>query len=617
MARRHPSWVTSAVGLAAAGALVTSALMAAPAVATPEVSPEPGGASAAAFPPQEFTFPVALKYDRKKLLADARAISSPGKTRYRNFLTVKQASAKFGATPAQRRALRETATQLGMKVSFSATGLTASLTAPVQTWNELYGLEPTLQPQLPWAVFSYLEPRSGNYPPVPAELSAHVRVIFPSQAVIAPAQTTPPSAMPRGAVQVSADDSPPINTGTPFGPGLDCVLPEVASDVYSPLQLLVPYGTKALHDRGLRGDGARIANLAQGYGYFQQTSDAAAECWDYPKPTIAFTGGSGVGDEPVQSPTDPVEGNLDVQVIASVVPESAKIDYVEVAPVPLVYQSFVESVDLITTRMTPMPDVVTTSFAQCELTMLGADAERAVSEDHFALLATVGVTMLAASADGGSSVCSQEVADPPAFERVQAVAYPASSHWVTGVGGTRIVLGEGNVRVDEVVWNDTEWGGPGAGAGTGGPSLATRPWYQKPVSAEDRRLVPDVSAHASSYPGWGTALPLTSGEIAVVPIGGTSAAAPFTAANLALIAAAERKAGRGPLGFINPLLYELAMKPASYGRNFYDITKGNNQRFFEASCCVATKGYDQATGLGALEFDELIKVIPRPGRGGR
>ncbi|MFZ8926843.1 MAG: hypothetical protein ACO3CU_08795, partial [Candidatus Nanopelagicales bacterium] len=83
---------------------------------------------------------------------------------------------------------------------------------------------------------------------------------------------------------------------------------------------------------------------------------------------------------------------------------------------------------------------------------------------------------------------------------------------------------------------------------------------------------------------------------------------------LALIAAAERKAGRPPLGFISPLLYDLASKPRNYSTAFYDITEGSNQLYFEAGCCIATKGYDQATGLGALEFDELIRMIPRPAR---
>ncbi|MFM8772440.1 MAG: protease pro-enzyme activation domain-containing protein [Actinomycetota bacterium] len=597
---------SSVLGVVAAGALVASAFVAAPAVATPAPAPVAERDTA--------TFTVALKYDRAGLLAAARAISTPGGRQYRNFLTLEQAAGKFGVTRAQRTALKAAATNLGMTVRFSPTGFTANLTAPVSTWTKLYGQEPIVQQSPPWLMLSYLKDvDNGVYPPVPPELSNHVRLVFASDAALPPAgkSKSPTPTYPR-----AADDTP-VNLGTPFGPGLDCIVPPVQpQQVYSPNQLNVPYGTTALHDRGLRGAGVRIANLAQGYAYSDVASDQAAKCFDYRAPTIRFTGGRGVGMEPVQG-DDAIEGNLDVQVIAGVVPEATRIDYVEVAPVPNVYQSFVESVDLLTTTITPIPDVVTTSFAQCELTMVGADSQRAVSDDHFALLAVLGVTMLAASLDGGSSTCSQEQADPPLSGRIASVAYPASSPWVTGVGGTRIVLGAGNERVDEVVWNDTQWNGPGAGAGTGGTSLAARPWYQRPVTAQDRRLVPDVSAHASTYPGWATTLPLSSGGFLVIPVGGTSAAAPFTAANLALIAAAERKAGRGPLGFVSPLLYDLAANPAAYKTVFYDVTVGNNQRFIEAACCDATKGYDQATGLGSVTFSELIKVIPKPGPGRR
>ena len=164
----------------------------------------------------------------------------------------------------------------------------------------------------------------------------------------------------------------------------------------------------------------------------------------------------------------------------------------------------------------------------------------------------------------------------------------------------------------EFAWNDTPVD-DSMGASTGGPSLYAQPWYQRPVTSEDRRLVPDVAAHASAYPGWATAF--SSSGKSVIGATGTSAASPFVAANLALIAASERKAGRGPLGFINPLLYNLASNPSVYKRAFYDITEGNNQRFIEAACCDATKGYDEVTGLGALTFDQLIKVIPKPGSG--
>jgi len=59
--------------------------------------------------------------------------------------------------------------------------------------------------------------------------------------------------------------------------------------------------------------------------------------------------------------------------------------------------------------------------------------------------------------------------------------------------------------------------------------------------------------------------------------GGTSAATPFTAAMVALVLEQERKAGRRPLGSLNPFLYRLARGP-QYHSIFYDITKGTSSR---------------------------------------
>ncbi|MFM7596985.1 MAG: S8 family serine peptidase [Actinomycetota bacterium] len=604
---------SSLLGVVAAGALVASAFVAAPAVATSSPAPVPKAE------PDALTFIAALKYDRTGLLASARAISTPGGRMYRNFLTVKEAAAKFGVAKSQRDGLVAAAKKAGITVEFSATGLTANLTAPVATWTALYGAEPVSEVAGPWLLIGYADPKTELPLPVPAALRTYVREVFASEAVLLP--PAPRSTARSSRVTPSADDTPPFNAGTPFGPGRECLGAGsvVGSDVivYSPSQIHVPYGTAALHSRGLKGAGARVANLARGYTYTDSYVKLAAECFDYRAPTVRFTGGRGVGSTPIQGigADGEGEGNLDVQVIAAVTPEASSIDFVETGLSFNVYQSFVESVDLLTTKVSPMPDVVTTSYGACELELAGLDGQRAVADDHFALLATLGVTMLAATGDGGSSACAQFVADPIAPLRAQSVEYPASSPWVTGVGGTRIVLGQGNQRVAEFPWNDTPWLGLTSGAGSGGPSVAARPWYQRPVTAEDRRLVPDIAAHASELPGWAVALGAKPGD--VTDVGGTSAASPFAAANLALIAAAERKAGRGPLGFINPLLYDIASKPDLYKLVYYDVTVGNNQRFIEAACCDATKGYDQATGLGSVTFSELIKVIPKPGPGRR
>ena len=593
------------IGFAAAGAIVASAFVAAPAVAT---GPQP---SAESFVPGEFTFTAALNYNRRALLADARAISSPGTPRYRNFLTLNQAAAKFGTTRAQRDGLRAAATALGMRVTFSATGLTANLTAPVDTWDELYGMEATAVPSDPWVNYVYLD-NQGNFPPVPSQLRPHLRLIITNSAVIPPVTGAVLSG--RGDQErspASTDDSPPLNTGTPFGPGAECLPPAALPYTYSPMQIHTPYGTTALQERGLTGAGARIANLGGGYAYTDEYLQYFADCFEFRAPPIRFTGGPGVGPDPVRTSGDD-EGNLDVQVIAAVVPDITRIDYIQLSGALVVPLSFVQGIDIAVTQLRPMPDVITSSFGICDLDLAGNGPTIAVSDDHFALAGLLGVTVLSAAGDGGSSACTQFNPDPPPGTEVASVIYPASSPWVTAVGGTRLVLGEGNVRVDEVAWNDTEWGGSALGAGTGGSSLAARPWYQKPVTSQDRRLVPDVAAHASEFPGW-PAAGVFDGELMVVPFAGTSAASPFVAANLALIAAAERRAGRGPLGFVNPTLYDLSSKPKVFSSSFYDVTEGSNQVFLEAGCCGATRGYDQATGLGSLTFDELIRVIPRPG----
>ena len=595
--------VRSLVGIAAATAMAASAFVAAPAVATPEVSSR---VAAAALPPEELTFTAVLMYDRKRLRADARAISSPGTPRYRNFLTLKQAAATFGMPRGQRDALRTAANKLGIKVSYSATGMTANLTAPIEVWNQVYGGEASAIPQDPWVNYVYFD-EQGNFPPVPASLRSFVRLIFAESAFLDPdAQST------RAATDVlSVDDTPPLNTGTPFGPGAECVLPRALPYTYSPMQIHTPYGTKALQEGGLTGAGARIANLGGGYAYTYEYLEYFADCFEFRAPPIRFTGGPGVGPVPVRTDGDD-EGNLDIQVIAAVVPDIARIDYIQVSNAVALPLSFVQGIDVAVTRLSPLPDVLTSSFGTCDLNLVGNEPSLAAADDHFALAGVLGISVLSAAGDGGSSSCTQFQADPPADLRVPSTAYPGSSAWVTGVGGTRLVLGEGNRRVDEVVWNDTPWD-PTNGAGTGGSALSSRPWYQKPVTSQDRRLVPDIAAHASAYAGWAAA-DFFEGELTVVPFAGTSAASPLVAANLALLAAAERKAGRGPLGFVNPMLYSLAEKPAVYKTSFYDITSGSNEIYFESSCCLATKGYDQATGLGSLTFDELIKVIPRPGR---
>ena len=68
-----------------------------------------------------------------------------------------------------------------------------------------------------------------------------------------------------------------------------------------------------------------------------------------------------------------------------------------------------------------------------------------------ALLVRLGLTGVSAFASAGDfgSTCNGQP--------VPGVAWPASSPYLTAVGGSRLVLNAANQRVDEVVWNDLAW----------------------------------------------------------------------------------------------------------------------------------------------------------------
>ena len=75
--------------------------------------------------------------------------------------------------------------------------------------------------------------------------------------------------------------------------------------------------------------------------------------------------------------------------------------------------------------------------------------------------------------------------------------------------------------------------------------------------------------------------------------------------------AARGPDGRPPLGFVNPWLYALGAR----GQGFYDIAGSNNQTNPQTPCCVATRGFDQASGLGAPRFVDIAARVPSAAQG--
>jgi subtilase family serine protease len=185
--------------------------------------------------------------------------------------------------------------------------------------------------------------------------------------------------------------------------------------------------------------------------------------------------------------------------------------------------------------------------------------------------------------------------------------FPPSSHYVTGVGGTNLALNDDNTIKGQGVWNDTipPYNGQLA-AGSGGKSrFIERPSWQRGTNISSRkRTTPDVAFYADVYPGF------TLNDSVDPPgwkrTGGTSGAAPFFAASMALVLQVSQE-NDVTLDLTNRMIYKLANSDA-YDKVFQDVVIGNND-LFNVGCCEARPGYDMASGWGSLNITSLVEAV--------
>ncbi len=621
MSSSHLSTSRRAVIAVISGVALGAALLGLPTAAQ---SADETTSAATPSPRTSLTFMAGLPFDEDALVQAAQQVSTPGTATYRKFTDLRRAGAKFGATPQAIRALRTQMNEAGVRVQVDRTRLFARLTAPLSVWEDIMEAPITYLPATegssalgsdPYATYLFIDPDSGLLLAAP-EFIADLVTAFVPAATIYDAALDIPGTIAGGSVGPSGiyggDVLPwPTNGGSPLGTG--CQDPIVTEgQVITPLQTRTAYGTQSLLQRGAPAHNARVTILSNGGGFSRADLRAFAECLNVANPRVDVVLGTGITQEIVSWSS---ETHLDLQTTAGALRDARSIRIVQSTPDNL----FIGSLDGFARALDQdgqgriSPDSVSFSYGGCELDPFGRPVQAGtqgqplvpVQEAVFQMAAVVGTGVFIAAGDFGSGVC-QRLGEPAI--PVATVSYPASSPWVTAVGGTRLRLGEGNVRLGEAVWNDQRYGAPDAG--TGGPSqVFPRPWYQASITPSDQRAVPDVSALAAVIPGW----PVVYGA-QLQPIGGTSGSSPFVASSTALVSAIERSAGRPPVGFANPWLYS-----APY-RTFYDIRGGDNQLAFALpdgrtnilACCEATRGYDMASGLGAPLFNRLANNIPQP-----
>lgn len=281
--------------------------------------------------------------------------------------------------------------------------------------------------------------------------------------------------------------------------------------------------------------------------------------------------------------------------------------------------------------------ILSTSYGLCEL-YLGGEFD--TQQDLFAEANAKGMTIVAAAGDDGAADCDSASNENAATEGL-AVDYPASSEYVTGVGGTTLAAegagtyfaptnnsdgGSALSYIPEVVWND----GFQSATGGGASMLVSKPAWQAGLGVpnDGHRDVPDIAFTASPNtdgllfctPSGGPVTTCVNGtfrnsDSTLNVTGGTSFGPPTMAGILAMLV--QHTGSR--LGNINPNLYSLA---AISETAFHDITIGNNDVVCEGGtpdCPSKTPGvtgkygysagvgYDQTTGWGSLDANNFVE----------
>jgi hypothetical protein len=537
------------------------------------------GVAPSAHAATQVTFYFGLERPEGQARAAFSAVGNPGSSTYRRFLTVGQAARRYGASRKTVAAFRHAVRRHGLAARVDRSGVFARVRGSVRRFERVLGVR--IRRQFDNDVFANGYFLAGKRRPrLPRDLRPLVREV-----VVSYSRSTRGG---RTTARLAA--AQPGNAGTWTG---GCAGAR-ATGSYSFGQVRSAYGLDAVG----AGDGGRVAIVNIGEGLAPSDIAEAATCFGLSPLRTRTLLTDGQSRSFGRGSLEPQE---DLALVRGMAPALETVTFAQAWLAPELW--FLGPAEVLDAPS--LPDSLSISYGECERDIRGrraAQTSRAGASLLDAILVRIGlagVSVFASAGDFGSTCNGQPF---------PGVAWPASSPYLTAVGGTRLVLSPANARVDEVVWNDLEWmsADSGGGAGGGGVSaVSRRPAYQRGVSAPgNRRAVPDLSAHASMLPGWPVAISTNWVEDA-----GTSASAPLLAGAFAVVSATERAAGRPPLGPLNGLMYSLRVSAAE---TLFDVVSGNNGYLPKVPALSAKPGYDLASGLGVPRFDELAAGLPPP-----
>jgi len=606
----------------AACALVVS--LAAPGAASALVTP-----ASTAPPAQRLALVLPLKVDSARLAGFAGRVSNPGSPLYQRYRSIAWISRRFGASARERAlALGYLRHHGATHVHIDATGLFADASVNVARAQAIFGTSLSAS-RIGHAHFT----RPATPVMIPRELRGIITGVvgLDTQATFsAPAlastprdtnpstttttttgTTTTPCGTGSGGTGVGGTTTGGCATGNssgysgPNGAPQGCAA-GLATDGFAPNEYLGAYQYQSLHAANFRGQGERVA-LVEIDGFSTADIDRFAACFNLQVPPINAVG---VGLTQLLSPGG--EATLDLEVLDAAASRLKSI---------YVYEAKPDAAHVLQALTAPLkssgdkPDVISVSLGLCESDTVAAVGKAGVAATESVLeeASAAGISVLGAAGDGGSAGCvGNPVTDNTPLPEL-AVTYPASSPWITAVGGTNFDLTALNQISSQVVWNDGS-AQPGLAGGGGFSTLFGRPKYQNGVVSQNARALPDVSLLADVAPGYDvycTAEADCDGR-GWTTFGGTSAATPLLAGGFALVDQLLREHDLQPLGLANALLYKFAQHPPSGDSIVYDVSQGSNDvgPFIQSSaaalgCCTAAAGFDEASGWGGIDLAQF------------
>ena len=550
----------------------------------------------------------------------AKSASNPKSDSFGKYPSLSKLQSKWGATSSVRKGVVNAFKSQGVTAKIDVTHLRATATVSIGKAQKMFGTK--------WAVYhtstgNQLVALPVNTPKLPKGLKGKVDVVAGMRLIVKHASSSRHASPTRRRVATSAaagpyDGGTPTRTGT-VGPScLGTTDPAVlaSSGGLFPNQILNAYGIAQLQAGGLRGQGARLAIVGEAP---TPSSDVNRfrSCFGTQGTSLKIHDGSGI--QPI------VESSLDAMVSSMVAPQLDRFD-LWVDPISensddanvLGFLKLVAAPLQATTNGAPLPHVVSVSYGECESTVSPYSESRTLVERTLAAQAALGITVVVAAGDTGSSACARGVRPGKltSADKKPQVSWPASSPWVLAVGGTNLTLNSDNSIASTGPWNDTAYPAPftaTAGGGGGQSTFESRPWWQPAQSFANssKRMVPDVAAFADESPGY--AIVCSSGvkgcpnspQQGITFVGGTSAATPLVAGMIALWNQQAKQQGLPRPGFVPPMIYATAK---SNPGAFIDITQGTNA-LFGGSCCPARPGYDLATGLGSPMANQIAVLL--------